>query len=47
MKAPYYQCNDNFSWQAHVDYVEGRLESAVLIVSNQLKIASKRELRIV
>jgi Reverse transcriptase (RNA-dependent DNA polymerase) len=39
--------SDNFSWQAHADYVVGRLESAVFLVSNLLKVVSKRELRVV
>jgi hypothetical protein len=36
--------SDNFSWQAHADYVVGRLESAVFLVSNLLKLVSKKEL---
>jgi hypothetical protein len=33
--------SDNFSWQAHADYM---LESAVFLVSYLLKLVSKKEL---
>jgi hypothetical protein len=39
--------SDNFSWQAHADYVVGRLESAVFLVSNLLKVVSTKQLRVV
>jgi hypothetical protein len=39
--------SDNFSWQTHADNVVGWLESAVFLLSNLLKVVSKRELRVV
>jgi hypothetical protein len=38
---------DNFSWQVHADYVTGKLESAVFLMSNLLKIVRLQELLLV
>jgi len=39
--------SDNFSWQAHADYVIGKLESAVFLMSSLLKIVRLKELLLV
>jgi hypothetical protein len=36
--------SDNFSWQVHADYVIGKLESAVFLMSNLLKVVRLLEL---
>jgi hypothetical protein len=39
--------SDNFSWQVHADYVIGKLESAVFLMSNLLKVVRLQELMLV